>query len=103
MEDKKIDNPDRVFKEIKRLENMADDMQHRLNTISHELESIKDLSELLSKNFERLAEQSIRSLAFAEAVMAVLDQNNLIAKERLVEAWDAAEKELLGTNIRTVH
>ncbi len=107
MEDKKTDDPDLAFKEIKaeikRLENVVDDMQHRHNTMSQALESIKDLSELISKNFERLAEQFIRSLAFAEAVMTVLDKNDLVSKESLMEAWEAAEKELLGTDTRIVH
>jgi hypothetical protein len=103
MENNKTDTLHRALNEIKRLERLVDEMQDRLNSMSYSLESISDLNQVISRNFESLAEQSIRNLAFSEAVITVLDQNNLISKDILVEAWENAERELLGMGTRILH
>ncbi|MFH1077156.1 MAG: hypothetical protein V1753_10080 [Pseudomonadota bacterium] len=103
MEEKNTNNLKTAFKEINRLEKKLEELQRQTNKMAQALEAINELSQIISKNFERLAEQFIRSISFADAVIATLDQEGLVSRDTLLEAWEDAEKMLLGVTKHPLH
>jgi len=92
-----------VLRETEQLAKAVEELLLQINTLSKAVESVKNVTELISNSFEQLAEQSIRNVTFAEALINILDKSGVISREAIMEEWERIERELLERESTIFH